>query len=198
MAFAKRQEGIGGMRSTSGGDHAVRRALAPQTELSILRIHELIEPQRPLWAPNELRHLTSTVAAELTVPLLRIVWFVPEQRWWVRLALTGGVELWLLSWLPGQGIGPHDHGGACGAFAVLLGELTEDYRYPGGSSRCALRQVGAAVGFGSSRAHRMRNLGMRGAVSVHAYSPPLLPIREYSSLADEVAHETRSPIRKSA
>jgi hypothetical protein len=38
---------------------------------------------------------------------------------WARLALTGGVELWLLLWLPGQQTTPPDHGVASGSFAVL-------------------------------------------------------------------------------
>lgn len=194
------------MRNTSGGDHAPRIPLTSRAESSIPlagrgltrsyggpvihsgvdlpQLHELIDPRQRLWTPHQLRHLTSTVAAELAVPLLQVVRFIPEQRWWVRLALTGGVELWLLSWLPGQETKPHDHGGACGSFAVLLGNLTEEYRYPGRPSRCVLHRVGADVGFGQSRAHRIRNLGRRGAVSVHAYSPPLLPMREYANLGD--------------
>lgn len=155
-------------------------------------LRDLIDPERPLWTPSELRALTRTVAAALTVPLMEMVRFDREQRWWTRFALTGGVELWLLSWAPGQDTGPHDHSGARGSFTVLLGELTEDYTegYHGGPSRSALHRVGAAVGFGPNRAHRVRNLGTGGAVSVHAYSPPHLPTRRYARLADGPAGAT--------
>ena len=61
----------------------------------------LLRPDRPQWTPRELRDLTWTVAAELSGPLHELAQFVPEQRWWARLALTDGVELWLLTWLPG-------------------------------------------------------------------------------------------------
>ncbi|WP_053721849.1 cysteine dioxygenase [Saccharothrix sp. NRRL B-16348] len=159
-----------------------RADLHPELDVRFLR--DIIHPERDLWTPRELRELTSTVAAELTTPLLGILRFDTDRRWWARLGLTEGVELWLLSWLPGQGTEPHDHGGASGSFTVLTGELAEDYRYPGGPIRSAPRPVGSALGFGAGRAHRVVNQGTIGAASVHAYSPPLVPTREYPSLAD--------------
>ncbi|MDQ2586130.1 cysteine dioxygenase [Saccharothrix yanglingensis] len=159
-----------------------RADLHPALDVPLLR--DLVHPDRELWTPRELRELTSTVANELTTPLLEILRYDRERRWWARLGLTGGVELWLLSWLPGQGTEPHDHGGAAGSFTVLTGELSEEYRYPGGPVRDATRPVGSALGFGAGRAHRVLNRGMIGAASVHAYSPPLVPTREYPSLLD--------------
>jgi quercetin dioxygenase-like cupin family protein len=153
-------------------------------DLDLPLLHDLIQPERPLWTPSQLRDLTRTVATELTTPLLNVLRFEQPQRWWARLALTGGVELWLLSWLPGQGTEPHDHGGAAGSFTVLKGRLTEDYRYPGGPIRTMRRDLGDAVGFSGGRAHQVRNVGDSPAASVHAYSPPLLPTREYASLED--------------
>lgn len=156
--------------------------LHPVVDVRFMR--DLIHPDRELWTPRELRDLTSLVAGELTTPLLRMLDFDPAKRWWARLALTEGVELWLLSWSPDQGTKPHDHGGAAGSFTVLTGELTEDYRYPGGPMRTARRPVGDSVGFGAGRAHRVHNTGRIGASSVHAYSPPLVPTRTYRSLHD--------------
>jgi quercetin dioxygenase-like cupin family protein len=163
----------------------------PGRDLVRSRLRDLTRPERRLWTPRQLLDLSSTVVAELAVPLGEITRFVPEQRWWERLGLTDGVEVWLLSWLPGQGTRPHDHSGACGAFTVLIGELTEDYRYPGSPSLTALRKAGESVGFSPNRAHLVRNLAARSAVSVHAYSPPLQGVREYDSLADSLAHVTR-------
>ena len=90
--------------------------------------------------------------------------------------------MWLLSWLPGQGTPPHDHGGAAGAFTVLVGELAETYRYPSGPIRNQLHTRAAGLGFGAGRAHLVQNLGPAKAASVHASSPPLVPTREYASL----------------
>src|SRR5580704_3873870 len=54
-----------------------------------------------------------------------IVRFSSDSRWFRRLALADDYEIWLLTWLPGQRTGFHDHGDACGAFAVARGELRE-------------------------------------------------------------------------
>ncbi|HEX3590891.1 MAG TPA: cysteine dioxygenase family protein [Pseudonocardiaceae bacterium] len=148
------------------------------------RLRALVRPELTQWTPRELRDLTSTVAAELTPGLLEVLHYGHSSRWWTRLALTEGVELWLLSWLPGQGTGPHDHGGAAGSFTVLLGELSEEYRYPAGPIRSLNHFVGGAIGFGAGRAHVLRNDSVAPAASVHAYSPPLVATREYESLLD--------------
>lgn len=154
------------------------------TQLDFPHVEELLAPRSPVWTPGELRALTNAVAASFRDPLLGILRFASPDRWWVRLALTQEVELWLLSWLPGQGTAPHDHGGASGAFTVLVGELAETFRYPSGPIRNQLHVTGSALGFGAGRAHQVQNLGLRRAASVHAYSPPLVPTREYKSLRD--------------
>jgi hypothetical protein len=158
-------------------------------DLDLPRLRELVVPDRPLWTAGELRELTTTVATELAAPLRGVLRFDAQQRWWTQLALTSGLELWLLSWLPGQGTRPHDHGGASGSFTVLLGELAENYRYPGRPIGDNHFGTGAALGFGPHRAHQVHNPGTVAAASVHAYSPPLLPVREYASLADVPAPE---------
>ncbi|MFC9433726.1 cysteine dioxygenase [Nocardia sp. NPDC057030] len=147
-------------------------------------LNDLVDAERALWTPAELQGLTSAVARDLTAPLLGILRYDSRRRWWARLALTMGVELWLLSWTPGQGTVPHDHGGACGSFTVLLGALEEDYIYPNGRVRGAVRTAGSTVAFGPDRAHRLYNGSGHQAASVHAYSPPLRPMREYRALTD--------------
>src|SRR6201989_3088399 len=49
----------------------------------------------------------------------------PEGRWYEQIPVDDMCELWLISWLPGQSTGFHDHGGANGAFGVVWGELDE-------------------------------------------------------------------------
>jgi predicted metal-dependent enzyme (double-stranded beta helix superfamily) len=145
---------------------------------------DLLHPERLLWTPRELAELTRTVTTELTGSLREVLRYDAEQRWWARLALTDGVELWLLSWLPGQHTKPHDHGGASGSFTVLRGELFEEYRYPGGPVRRRAHRTGDGLGFGAGRAHQVIGAGDGPAASVHAYSPPLVPTREYGTLDD--------------
>lgn len=158
---------------------------------------DLLHPSRMLWSPRELRDLTSIVASELTTSLLGVLRYASPQRWWARLALTEGVELWLLSWMPGQRTEPHDHGGASGSFTVLTGTLAEFYRYPSGPIRSQSHEMGASLGFGAGRAHQVLNLTDANAASVHAYSPPLVPTREYGSLAEIPAEIPPLPAHRS-
>ncbi|HEY0452131.1 MAG TPA: cysteine dioxygenase family protein [Actinophytocola sp.] len=151
-------------------------------------LSSLVRPQGPQWTPDALRDLVTRVGTELAGPLLDLVRFASPQRWWARLALTEEVELWLLSWLPGQHTEPHDHGGASGAFTVVLGSLSETYRYSRGPVGHRTHAPGSALGFGAGRAHQVWNTGLAKAASVHAYSPPLVPTREYASLLDIPDH----------
>lgn len=160
--------------------------------LDLPSMHEAVHAERTLWSPAELHDLTSAVAAEFATQLRDVVRFDTEERWWARLALTIGVEVWLLSWTHGQGTEPHDHGGASGAFTVVQGELAEEYRHSGGPVRAAQWSSGDTVAFGPGRAHQLGNKGIRPAASVHAYSPPLRPVREYRALTD-FAGVTQSP-----
>jgi predicted metal-dependent enzyme (double-stranded beta helix superfamily) len=153
-------------------------ALAPSS------LSALVRRRGPLWTPTELHELVSTIGVRHGEELLAQVRFASPQRWWARLALTEEVEVWLLSWLPGQHTEPHDHGGASGAFSVVLGSLSETYRYPGGDVRQRTHTPGSSIGFGAGRAHQVWNTSREKAATVHAYSPPLVPTREYASLWD--------------
>jgi predicted metal-dependent enzyme (double-stranded beta helix superfamily) len=109
-----------------------------------------------------------------------IVRFSAECRWYRRLVLADDHEIWLLSWLPGQHTGFHDHGEARGAFAVAQGELRETLARPGRNrvrNRCA--PVGSVTTFGPQHLHNVSNAATVPAISVHAYSPPLTAMRRY-------------------
>ena len=62
---------------------------------------------------------------------------------WMRPGPDPAYELWLLSWLPGQRTGFHDHGDAAGAFAVADGALLESTARPG---RAAVARRALAAG----------------------------------------------------
>src|SRR5580700_8071617 len=48
-----------------------------------------------------------------------------ERRWYERLYHGPDYDIWVLSWLPGQSTGFHDHGASSGAFVVATGLLEE-------------------------------------------------------------------------
>lgn len=109
------------------------------------------------------------------------------ERWYQRLEQGDNHEVWLLSWLPGQRTGFHDHCGSAGAFAVVQGGLRE---YTSSSGRGAGgRGTGLPTGtdfgagrvrsFGPAHVHEVMNVSAGPAVSIHAYSPPLAGMRRY-------------------
>jgi predicted metal-dependent enzyme (double-stranded beta helix superfamily) len=127
----------------------------------------------------------------------QLVRFTEPQRWYQRLELADDYEIWLLSWLPGQHTGFHDHGEAVGAFGVARGRLSER-TVPAGRSQARSRPVSAGTvrSFGSKHVHDVQNTWAEPAVSVHAYSPPLTAMRKFELTADglvQVATRTAGP-----
>ena len=130
-----------------------------------------------LWAPlveyGDTSRWTSliapAVAAEVLDPALH--------------ADLAGAQIWLLSWLPGQGTDLHDHGTSAGAFAVARGTLTE--RVVAGGSREAVHQsttdlvAGRVRWFGEHYVHQVTNTVAEPAVSVHVYAPALRWMNTY-------------------
>jgi len=107
----------------------------------------------------------------------------PAGRWYERIHLDDSHEVWVISWLPGQETGFHDHGGSAGAFAVVWGTLIER-RVVGGvtTGQVLAKPVGASGtrSFGARYIHDVRNAATSAvAVSVHAYSPPLPQMTRY-------------------
>jgi rhodanese-related sulfurtransferase len=84
-------------------------------------------------------------------------------------------DIWVISWLPGQSTGFHDHGASSGAFVVATGIL-EEHRP---DERTRVIYPGKARAFGPDYAHDVRNVSLAPAISIHAYSPPLGEMNEY-------------------
>jgi len=107
-----------------------------------------------------------------------LVDYDPVTRWYHRLEVGEGYEVWLLSWLPGQGSGAHDHGASSGILTVLAGELTE--RTAAGPRRLGpgCRRV-VAPGY----VHEIVNAAMEPAVSLHVYFPGLREMTPYPAVA---------------
>jgi hypothetical protein len=137
---------------------------------------------------------TLALAPQHWAPLVR---FRPEERWSALLdpaAVAGAVpaplredlarsQVWLLSWLPGQGTVLHDHGESAGAFAVARGSLTERVvaERTDGTAHDVRTDLGAGRvrHFGTHYVHQVVNAGTQPAVSVHVYAPALRWMNSY-------------------
>ena len=113
-----------------------------------------------------LRQIVQGVAAS-EHEWLSLVRYDLDRRWYQRLGSDDDHEVWLLSWLPGQRTGFHDHGESSGAFAVARGvlrERTAPGRRPG---RSAAVSQGEVKSFGPWYIHDVINASVQPAVSVH-------------------------------
>ncbi|WP_243740954.1 hypothetical protein [Streptomyces sp. 8K308] len=81
--------------------------------------------------PNELADTVRWFAARQELWRPRVGFTAPE-RFYLRLERTADHEVWLLTWLPGQGTEIHDHGGASGSFGVVQGTLARTPSTPQG------------------------------------------------------------------
>jgi rhodanese-related sulfurtransferase len=126
-----------------------------------------------LRTPEELANIVSQFASsEGWMDRVRLR---AEHRWYERLYQGPDHDIWVISWLPGQSTGFHDHGESAGAFVVATGIL-EEHR-PG--EQTLVIHLGEPRAFGPDYAHDVRNVSLAPAVSIHAYSPPLTDMNEY-------------------
>jgi predicted metal-dependent enzyme (double-stranded beta helix superfamily) len=130
-------------------------------------------------------------AADRPRDWLNLLRFDANSRWYQRLVLEEAYEVWLLSWLPGQHTGFHDHGPSAGAFAAVLGCLSERAACDGRPSLIT-RTVsrGSVLSFGPNYVHEVRNDSAQPSVSIHAYSPPLTSMRRFDVAASGLLRTT--------
>jgi Cysteine dioxygenase type I len=73
--------------------------------------------------PEELANIVSQfVSSDEWMDRVRLS---TKQRWYERLYQSPDHDIWVISWLPGQSTGFHDHGESSGAFIVATGILEE-------------------------------------------------------------------------
>jgi predicted metal-dependent enzyme (double-stranded beta helix superfamily) len=112
-----------------------------------------------------------------------LIRYEPDRRHYARVAGSREWEAWLLTWLPGQRTGLHDHGGSVGAFAVVDGAVHEITPAPTGAAAHRLHRrplaAGDIRGFGADHVHEVVNAGDNPAVSLHVYAPRLTVMHRY-------------------
>lgn len=134
----------------------------------ILEVPHLLQPAREHPATvAEFAGLARAIAADRS-QWEHLVQYDAATRWYHRLRTGPGYEVWLLSWVPGQGSGSHDHGRSSGVLTVLQGELTE-------RTERAARTLGSGAQrvFAPGYVHEVVNDSLEPAVSLHVYYPGL-------------------------
>lgn len=109
--------------------------------------------------------------------------FADDERHFVSLYRDEHVDVWLLCWTPSNDTGWHDHDISAGAVRVVRGAITEHNPRIGGEHLSVAVGAGESFCFGPDHIHRLTNAD-GGAVSIHAYSPPLWRLGQYSITDD--------------
>jgi len=125
----------------------------------LLALVQRIAQQRELWAP----HLDLDAG----------------ERTYAALHRDANVDLWAIFWLPENDTGWHYHDTSSGPVDVVEGALEEHALLVAQPERRRCHRAGASFAFGPSRIHRLTCAEPR-AVSIHAYSPPLWRLGQYT------------------
>ncbi|MBV8999078.1 MAG: cysteine dioxygenase family protein [Solirubrobacterales bacterium] len=103
------------------------------------------------------------------------------------------VNAWLICWSVDQDTGFHDHDESAAAIAVISGQVREDRLRLGRAPRSRVLGPGSIFTVPAVAIHRVLHAGTAPAVTLHAYSPPLIRTGAYRIGADgELERELRS------
>ncbi|WP_327403568.1 cysteine dioxygenase family protein [Streptomyces sp. NBC_01288] len=150
----------------------------------ILEVPHLLQPPREHPSTvAEFVGLARSVAAD-RAQWEHLVEFDATTRWYHRLRTGPGYEVWLLSWVPGQGSGLHDHGRSSGVLTVLDGTLTE-------RTERGTRALGAGAQrvFAPGYVHEVVNDTLEPAISLHVYFPGLTAMPMHTACARRTGSE---------
>ena len=112
----------------------------------------------------------------------------PGQRRYELLRRDDDVEVWLICWMHDHDTGFHDHDLSSGAVGVVAGAVREDRLALGGGTVSREVEAGATFTFSAADIHRVLHAGDAPAVTIHAYSPPLWRLGQYTVDRDGALH----------
>jgi predicted metal-dependent enzyme (double-stranded beta helix superfamily) len=111
------------------------------------------------------------------------------ERTYACLHRDAQLDVWAIFWLPDNDTGWHDHDTSSGAVHVIAGELEEHALLVAAPERHTRYAAGASFTFGPSHIHRLTCAAPR-ATSIHAYSPPLWRLGQYTVTEDGALQRT--------
>jgi mannose-6-phosphate isomerase-like protein (cupin superfamily) len=155
-------------------------------------LHRHPSPATPRLSISDLSALVRTVAADESLWLPQLQFPRGSERWWTRLLSDAGIDVWLLSWLPGHSTDLHDHGPSAAAFAVVRGRLSELRQRSDGRLHAVTHRSGSITALAPGVLHDVHGSGREPAASIHAYSPPLHEMNYYELDRRGAVRRTRS------
>jgi predicted metal-dependent enzyme (double-stranded beta helix superfamily) len=89
------------------------------------------------------------------------------------------IDIWVLSWMPGQATGFHDHDLSEVGLMCVQGELSEGMLTIGGEASAIRMTAGVSRHGPGGYIHAVSHVAGEPAISLHAYSPPLTIVGQY-------------------
>jgi len=120
-------------------------------------------------------------------------------RWFTRLYSNDELDVWLISWAPGETTELHDHSGSLGAMTLLSGALHE-FRWAGNELLRRRLTEGDQAAFPLGWVHDVTWAPSRvgpshtPTLSVHAYSPPLTAMSYYEVTEKDTLRRVRTEL----
>ena len=134
--------------------------------------------------PAELKRVVDELAADPEA--WRQQTGAPENgRQFASLYRDDHIDIWVITWTPSGDTGWHDHDVSSGAVRVVEGELRESHPRLGAEPDERIVGAGSSFCFGPDHIHRLSGNAER-SVSIHAYSPPLWRLGQYTISSDGV------------
>jgi predicted metal-dependent enzyme (double-stranded beta helix superfamily) len=152
-------------------------------------------PHEGVLSPAELEEVARSISERPDI-WERLVRVDAERRRYELVYEDERMDAWVLSWMPGQATGFHDHDVSGVGLAVARGTVREDWmRYGGDSVERQLRPGDARHG-APGYIHRVQHLEGEPAVTVHVYSPRLDRVGQYRVDDDGIVRREMQPGRR--
>jgi hypothetical protein len=153
-----------------------------------------VVPHDGILDPLELEEVARGIAArpEMWEPL---TFADTERRRYELLYEDDRMDAWVLSWMPGQATGFHDHYISSVGICVAQGCVREDQMRYGGPQLERHLSTGDSRRGDPSYIHRVQHWDGEPAVTIHVYSPRLDWVGQYRLGEDGVVRREPSPGR---
>ncbi len=166
------------------------------TDLFVPRLSSFDEfvPHDGILSTDELEEVARALALrpDIWEPLLHAD---PQQRRYELVYEDDRLDAWILSWMPGQGTGFHDHYISSVGLCVASGAVREDLMVYGAEAQTRELRPGDSRHGGPGYIHRVSHLEGGPAVTVHIYSPRLDWVGQYRLAEDGVVRREVRPGR---
>ena len=151
--------------------------VVPFSEELAARTSELLDQPGLLRVP-ELEQLVRRLSdrPDLWRPLVVVD---RDRRRYELLFEDDRVDIWVLSWMPGQRTGFHDHDRSGVGLVCVQGELNEGSLAIGAVAQTIRMAPGVSRSGPGGYVHAVAHHAGEPAVSIHAYSPPLICVGQY-------------------